>query len=147
MSNRPVFSNRLLTIVTMIGVSIGLGNVWRFPYMMGEYGGSAFLFVYLLFTVLFAIPAVMAEWSLGRSTRQGPVGAFSTMWGKKPGLIIGGMLLTTIFIAESYYIYVIANVGFSTFFRLQCKGFVFHLHPFYIMLHLHAFFMCFIHFT
>lgn len=116
MSNRPVFSNRLLTIVTMIGVSIGLGNVWRFPYMMGEYGGSAFLFVYLLFTVLFAIPAVMAEWSLGRSTRQGPVGAFSTMWGKKPGLIIGGMLLTTIFIAESYYIYVIANVGFSTFF-------------------------------
>lgn len=116
MSNRPLFSNRLLTIVTMIGVSIGLGNVWRFPYMMGEYGGSAFLFVYLLFTILFAIPALMAEWSLGRSTRQGPVGAFSTMWGKKTGLIIGGMLLTTIFIAESYYIYVIANVGFSTFF-------------------------------
>jgi NSS family neurotransmitter:Na+ symporter len=100
----------------MIGVSIGLGNVWRFPYMMGEYGGSAFLFIYLLFTLIFAIPAVMAEWGLGRGTRQGPIGAFSVMWGKKTGIVIGCMLMTTVFVAESYYIYVIANVGFSTVF-------------------------------
>ena len=51
-SSRPVFSSRLATIITMIGVSVGLGNVWRFPYMMGEYGGSAFLIVYLFFTFL-----------------------------------------------------------------------------------------------
>ena len=100
----------------MIGISVGLGNVWRFPYMMGEYGGSAFLFVYLIFTIFFAVPAVMAEWSLGRSTRQGPVGAFTAMFGKRPGLIIGCLLLLTVLVAESYYIYIISNIGYSTFF-------------------------------
>lgn len=100
----------------MVGISVGLGNVWRFPYMMGEYGGSAFLFVYLLFTILFAVPAVMAEWALGRATRQGPIGAFTAMWGKHTGLIIGCILLFTVLIAESYYIYVIANIGYSTVF-------------------------------
>jgi len=119
---RQIFSSRFATIVTMIGISVGLGNVWRFPYMMGEYGGSAFLFVYLIFTILFAVPAVMAEWSLGRSTRQGPIGAFRAMWGKKTGLIIGCVLLLTVLVAESYYIFVISNVGYSTVFS-TVKGF------------------------
>jgi len=111
---RQTFTSRLTTIITMVGISVGLGNVWRFPYMMGEYGGSAFLFVYLIFTILFAVPAVMAEWALGRATRQGPIGAFTAMWGKKTGLIIGCILLLTVLVAESYYIYVIANIGYST---------------------------------
>jgi NSS family neurotransmitter:Na+ symporter len=119
---RQTFSSRLATIITMVGISVGLGNVWRFPYMMGEYGGSAFLFVYLLFTILFAVPAVMAEWALGRETRQGPVGAFTAMWGKHAGLIIGSMLLLTVLVAESYYIFVIANIGFTTTFS-AVKGF------------------------
>ncbi|NQV86785.1 MAG: hypothetical protein HQ492_06880 [Woeseiaceae bacterium] len=42
----------------MIGVAVGLGNVWRFPYMMGQYGGSAFLVVYIAFVLIFAIPAL-----------------------------------------------------------------------------------------
>ena len=56
------------TVLTMVGVAVGLGNVWRFPYMMGEYGGSAFLVIYLLFTGLVALPALTAEWTLGRMT-------------------------------------------------------------------------------
>ena len=106
----------------MIGVSVGLGNVWRFPYMMGEYGGSAFLIVYLFFTFLFAVPAVTAEWGLGRSTRQGPIGAFTAMWGKRAGLITGCLLLFTVLVAESYYVYVIANIGFLTGFSIS-QGF------------------------
>ncbi|MCZ6898677.1 MAG: sodium-dependent transporter [Bacteroidetes bacterium] len=117
-SIRQTFTSRLTTVITMIGISVGLGNVWRFPYMMGEYGGSAFLFVYLIFTMFFAVPAVMVEWSLGRTTRQGPIGAFAAIWGKKIGLIIGCTLLLTILVAESYYIFVIANVGFSTVFSI-----------------------------
>jgi len=113
---RQIFSSRLSTVITMVGISVGLGNVWRFPYMMGEYGGSAFLFVYLLFTILFAVPAVMAEWALGRATRQGPIGAFTAMWGKEIGVIIGCILLLTILVAESYYIFVIANIAYSTVF-------------------------------
>ena len=55
---RELFSNRMTTTLTMIGVAVGLGNVWRFPYMMGQYGGSAFLVVYIAFVLIFAIPAV-----------------------------------------------------------------------------------------
>ena len=97
----------------MIGVAVGLGNVWRFPYMMGKYGGSAFLIIYLLFTLLFAVPALMAEIGLGRATRKGPVGAFSSAFGEKTGLGIGYLLLLTICVASSYYVVVIANVLYS----------------------------------
>ena len=106
----------------MIGVSVGLGNVWRFPYMMGKYGGSAFLIVYLFFTLLFAIPAVMAEWALARETRQGPIGAFSAVFGVAWGKIIGYMLLITVLVADSYYLVVVANVFYSAFFSFV-KGF------------------------
>ena len=113
---RPVFSNHFTTVLTMIGVAVGLGNVWRFPYMMGKYGGSAFLLVYLLFTLLFAVPALMAEMSLGRATRKGPVGAFKAALGERGGKWIGYLLLVTILVASSYYVVVIANVIFTTFF-------------------------------
>ena len=119
MSKRQQFSSHLTAVLTMIGVSIGLGNVWRFPYMMGLYGGSAFLFIYLLFTFLLAVPAVTAEWALGRFTRSGPIGAFSTAFNPLAGHIIGFALLITVTVADSYYIVVISNVvttaGFSLF--------------------------------
>ncbi len=119
MSQRQLFSSPLATILTMIGVSVGLGNVWRFPYMMGQYGGSAFLVVYLFFTFAFAVPAVMAEWALGRATRRGPVGAFSAAFGKSWGRAIGFLLLFTVLTANSYYIVVIANVAFSAWFAIS----------------------------
>jgi NSS family neurotransmitter:Na+ symporter len=100
----------------MIGVSVGLGNVWRFPYMMGKFGGSAFLLVYLLFTILFAVPAVMAEWALGRETRKGSIGAFSAVFGTTGGTIVGYLLICTVLVADSYYLVVIANVVYSTYF-------------------------------
>lgn len=102
----------------MVGVSIGLGNVWRFPYMMGKYGGSAFLFVYLAFTLLFAIPACMAEWALGRETRMGPLGAFSAVLGPRWGKAIGYTLIGVVIVADSYYIVVIANVVYTGFFSV-----------------------------
>ena len=62
-------SSRITTIHTMAGFAIGLGNVWRFPYMMGQHGGSAFLLIYLVFVLLLAVPAVSAKWALGRAHR------------------------------------------------------------------------------
>ena len=118
MSSKPIFSSRLASILTMIGVAVGLGNVWRFPYMMGKYGGSAFLFVYLAFTVLFAIPALVGEITLGRLTRNGPIGAFRKALGPYAGGAIGILLLVTILTAISYYTVVIANVTFSAFFSV-----------------------------
>ena len=115
MATREIFSSRFATLLTMVGVAVGLGNVWRFPYMMGRYGGSAFLFVYLLFTLLFAVPALSAEWSLGRATRRGPVGAFTLAFGRTPGLVIGWILLITVLVADSYYLVVIAKITYTAF--------------------------------
>ena len=84
----------------MIGVAVGLGNVWRFPYMMGQNGGSAFLVVYLVFVLVFAIPAITAEWSLGRYTRHGPIGAMAIAFGPF-GRWIGYLLVLTVLIANS----------------------------------------------
>ena len=116
LAKRQLFSSKIATILTLIGVAVGLGNVWRFPYMMGKYGGSAFLIIYLIFTILFALPALMAEIGLGRAGRKGPIGTFQEAFGKRIGTIIGYILMTTICIAGSYYVIVIANVLFSAAF-------------------------------
>lgn len=106
----------------MVGVSVGLGNVWRFPYMMGQNGGSAFLFIYLIFTLLFAVPALVSELALGRETRKGPLGTFTSLFGNRIGKWVGYMLLLTVLVADSYYLVVIGNVAFSTYFSVA-KGF------------------------
>lgn len=110
------YTSRLSTLLTMIGVAVGLGNVWRFPYMMGSYGGSAFLFVYLLFTILFAFPALMAEMTLGRMSRKGTIDAFRLVFGNKYGSVIGIFLLVIVTISGSYYAVVVANVIFTALF-------------------------------
>lgn len=118
MTARETFTSRFSTILTMVGVAVGLGNVWRFPYMMGEYGGSAFLIVYLAFTLLLAIPAMTAEWALGRETRKGPIGALSSVWGAKWGRRIGALIVFTMVVSTSYYIVVIGNIAFTTAFSI-----------------------------
>ena len=118
MSERQTFSSRFTTVLTMVGVAVGLGNVWRFPYMMGEYGGSAFLVVYLVFVALVALPALTAEWTLGRETRQGPIGALATIWGTRWGKVIGGTLVFTMIVSTSYYIVVIGNIAFAASFSI-----------------------------
>lgn len=117
MKARELFSSRFATILTMVGVAVGLGNVWRFPYMMGRYGGSAFLVVYLIFVLVFAIPAVTAEWSLGRYTRHGPLGAMEQAFGPF-GRWIGYLLVSTVLVANSYYVVIVGNVAFSAAFAV-----------------------------
>lgn len=126
---RELFSSRFATTLTMVGVAVGLGNVWRFPYMMGRYGGSAFLIVYLIFVLVFAIPAVTAEWSLGRYTRHGPLGAMQRAFGPF-GKWIGCLLVLTVLIANSYYVVIVGNVAFSAAFAI-ITGFTAESIPFY----------------
>ena len=116
------YRSSLTTILTMIGVAVGLGNVWRFPYMMGSYGGSAFLFVYLAFTIFFAVPALMAELSLGRESRGSTVPAFMHAFGGTWGKRIGMLLMISVFIAGTYYAVVVSNVIFTAGFSLV-RGF------------------------
>ncbi len=110
------YSSTFTTLLTLIGVAVGLGNVWRFPYMMGSYGGSAFLAVYLLFTILFAFPALMAEMALGRMSGKGTIDALRLAFGKPVGTLTGYLLLGVVTIAGSYYAVVVANVIYSASF-------------------------------
>jgi NSS family neurotransmitter:Na+ symporter len=107
------FSSRLAMLLTMAGLAVGLGNVWRFPYMMGQHGGSAFLLVYAVFMLVLAAPAFAAELSLGRSTRSGPVAAFQAAFGPRWGRLAGLLALSAAFVATCYYSVVIANVFYS----------------------------------
>jgi NSS family neurotransmitter:Na+ symporter len=94
----------------MIGVAVGLGNVWRFPYMLGSYGGAAFLLVYLVAALAIGVPALMAEWALGRHTRRGTVGAFERA-GLPGGRAVGWFFFVVVTAATAYYVNVIGWVA------------------------------------
>ena len=64
---REKFSSRLGFILISAGCAIGLGNVWRFPYIVGEYGGAAFVLVYLVFLLILGLPIVVMEFAVGRA--------------------------------------------------------------------------------
>jgi NSS family neurotransmitter:Na+ symporter len=99
---RETFTSRLGFIATMIGVAVGLGNVWRFPYMVGRFGGAAFVLVYLLLARVIGVPALRAEWSLGRHTRRGSVGAFEAA-GFPGGRKLGWLFFLAVTAATGYY--------------------------------------------
>ncbi len=106
---RPTFTSTRGAVFATAGVAIGLGNIWRFPYMMGKYGGVLFLLAYIVIIVAFGVPALMAEWALGRHTRRGTWGAFQGA-GLSGGRMWSGLLLLTVIMAASYYGVVLAFV-------------------------------------
>lgn len=70
MNQRETFGSRLGFILISAGCAIGLGNVWRFPYITGKFGGAAFILLYLLFLVLFGLPVMTMEFAVGRASRR-----------------------------------------------------------------------------
>ncbi len=107
--SRETFATQFGLLMTMIGVAVGLGNVWRFPYMVGRFGGAAFVGVYIFWVALIGVPALMAEWSLGRATRRGTVGAFAR-GGLPGGRWIGWGLFGVVVAATAYYANVVGWV-------------------------------------
>jgi NSS family neurotransmitter:Na+ symporter len=108
-SARETFGSRFGTVMTMIGVAVGLGNVWRFPYMAGAFGGAAFVLFYLAAAVMIGVPALMAEYALGRRTRRGTVGAFAA-GGFPYGRQVGWFFFCVVTAATGYYSAVIGWV-------------------------------------
>lgn len=106
---RETFTSRFGTLMTMIGVAVGLGNVWRFPYMVGKFGGAAFVVLYAVMAIAIGVPALMAEWALGRHTRRGPVGAFAA-GGLPLGKSLGWFLFFVVCAATAYYTVVVGWV-------------------------------------
>jgi len=77
--NREKFGSRLGFILVSAGCAIGLGNVWKFPYMCGEYGGAAFILIYLIFLVLLGIPILVCEFAIGRGSRHSVALCYETL--------------------------------------------------------------------
>lgn len=79
MNNRERFSSRLGFILISAGCAVGLGNVWRFPYITGQYGGAAFVLVYLIFLVLLGLPIMVMEFAVGRASQKSAARSFQVL--------------------------------------------------------------------
>ncbi|HEY8097884.1 MAG TPA: sodium-dependent transporter [Methylobacter sp.] len=101
------WSSRFAFILAATGSAVGLGNIWKFPYITGENGGGAFVIVYLLCVLLIGIPIMMAETMLGRRSRQNPINTMITLADEagadKNWHYLGWMGVTAGFLILSYY--------------------------------------------
>lgn len=89
--NRSSFSGKIGFVLSAAGASVGLGNIWRFPYLAAKYGGGIFLLIYIILALTFGYTMIVAETSLGRMTGKSPVGAFHH-FGKSKWLSFGGWI-------------------------------------------------------
>ena len=78
-NNRATFGSKLGAILATVGCAVGLGNIWRFPYMVGENGGAAFLIVYIICILLLGLPVMITEFFIGRHSRRNVAGAFKQL--------------------------------------------------------------------
>ena len=88
---RSTFSGKIGFVLSAAGASVGLGNIWRFPYLAAKYGGGIFLLVYIILALTFGYTMIVAETALGRMTKKSPVGAFAK-FGKSKWLSFGGWI-------------------------------------------------------
>lgn len=120
---RGSWSSRMGFLMAAIGSAIGLGNVWRFPYITGQYGGGAFVLVYIGCVMVVGIPILLAELLLGRKTQRNCVGAFRTLRPSSPWVIPGWLGVLSGFVILSYYGVVGGWVLHYTFLSLR-NGFI-----------------------
>lgn len=90
-AKRASFSGGLGYVLTTAGSAVGLGNIWRFPYLAAKYGGGAFLLVYLILVMTFGYTLIISETAIGRMTKKSPIGAFEH-FGKGPSFRFGGWI-------------------------------------------------------
>jgi NSS family neurotransmitter:Na+ symporter len=109
-AGRGEWSSQLGFVLAAAGSAVGLGNIWRFPYVAGESGGGAFVLIYLVCVVFIALPVMLLEISLGRATQKNPVGAFLAI---RPGTrwrYLGYLALLTGLGILSYYAVIAGKV-------------------------------------
>ncbi len=102
-NNRGNWSSKLGFILAATGSAIGLGNIWRFPYITGSNGGAAFVLIYLFFVILVGLPILFLEISIGRHTNLNAVGAFGKYKNGKKWKWIGYLGVLSGFVVLSYY--------------------------------------------
>ncbi len=114
--SRAQWGSRFGFLMAMLGAMVGAGNIWRFPYVVGQEGGGAFILAYFVLLVGLAIPGLIAEVALGRYAGQGVIGAFRTMTNTRTLVGLGVMVLLIDVALMSYYAPV---VGWSFYYALH----------------------------
>jgi SNF family Na+-dependent transporter len=100
---RESWASRAGFILAAVGSAIGLGNIWRFPWMTAENGGSAFLLLYLLIVLLVGVPGLLAAFVIGRRSNRNPVGAFRSLAGSRAWTGLGVLCVVTAILLMSFY--------------------------------------------
>jgi len=122
MANRGGFTSRMGFIAAAAGSAVGLGNIWGFPYEVGQGGGAAFVVIYLLFCFILCFPVMATEIAIGRKTQRNPVGAFVALgfskwkWIGKLGILAGVLILSFYNVIAGWafgYIYEMASGNFG----------------------------------
>lgn len=102
--SRENWGSRAGFILAAAGSAIGLGNIWKFPYIAGEHGGAAFIFIYLVCIAIIGVPVLVAEILIGRTGKRSPVGSFKKLSNSKIWTSVGAMGVIAGFLILSYYI-------------------------------------------
>lgn len=102
-SNRDSFGSKFGIIAATAGSAVGLGNIWKFPYITGQNGGGAFLLIYLLFVFLLGMPVMISEFSIGRRGQRNVFGSFKTISPGTPWYFVGIMGVVAAFVILSFY--------------------------------------------
>jgi neurotransmitter:Na+ symporter, NSS family len=102
-SGRDSFGSKFGVIAATAGSAIGLGNIWRFPYVAGENGGAAFLIIYLGFILVIGIPVMLSEFTIGRKAQLNAFGAFRKLAPGKSWYLVGLMGVVAAFMILSFY--------------------------------------------
>ena len=121
MAARGGFSNKLGFIAAAAGSAVGLGNIWKFPFEVGDGGGAAFVVMYLTFCFILCFPVMVAEIAIGRKTELNPVGAFKAL-GYKNWSIIGKLGILSGVLILSFY-NVVAGWAFGYFIEIVTGNF------------------------
>jgi NSS family neurotransmitter:Na+ symporter len=100
---RDSFTSNIGVIAAAAGSAIGLGNIWRFPYIVGVNGGGAFLFIYIAFVLGIGIPVMLSEFTIGRRAQRNPIGSFKKLAPKRPWFLVGIMGVGAAFMILSFY--------------------------------------------
>ena len=118
-AQKEVFSSKLGMILSVLGIAVGTGNIWRFPRIAaqngGEDGAGAFLIAWAVFLIMWSIPLIIAEYGIGRNGRKGVVQSFADLIGEKKGWM-GGFVG---FVATAIMFYYSVVAGWCLYYLTQ----------------------------
>lgn len=102
-SNRDSFGNSFGVLVALAGSAVGLGNIWRFPYLVGENGGAAFIILYVIFALFLSLPIMFCEFVIGRRSQVNAVSSFSKLHPGGHWNLVGFLGVLSAFVITSFY--------------------------------------------